>query len=269
MTRVGRSRFVLNNGDMTFKDVSEQCGIDCIRGDGCEPVRLRPRRLARLCVVNYADYFPGSICEDASWRRDFCGPESLNGTSDRLFRNVTGDLRRQAKEAGDATTASTNVAFSDVTVSSGIAKKLGKDWVCSAVISTVTDIPASLWPTTAKRMRCGCNIQEVPVQQRMLLRGVALNRSGEAEANMGSLPTTSIATAQRFPLRQQRIAYAVWARSPGQFMDRTVESGFSVSSLPFTGFDSKSVDFDHDGRDLDLAISNGGAAADPHPTRKM
>ena len=45
-------------------------------------------------VVNYLDFFPGSICEDGSGRRDYCGPESFGGTVDNLYRNTTGDSLR-------------------------------------------------------------------------------------------------------------------------------------------------------------------------------
>ncbi|MFM7864264.1 MAG: FG-GAP repeat domain-containing protein, partial [Planctomycetaceae bacterium] len=34
-----------------------------------------------LFVTHYVDYFPGSICADGTGRRDYCGPQSFQGTA--------------------------------------------------------------------------------------------------------------------------------------------------------------------------------------------
>src|SRR4030095_820089 len=60
-----------------------------------------------LIVVNYVDYSETVKCYDTRGKQEYCGPQGMQGTASRLFRN-----------RGDG-------KFEDASVTSGIAKKIG------------------------------------------------------------------------------------------------------------------------------------------------
>src|SRR5581483_11546398 len=64
-----------------------------------------------LVVANYVQYDHERRCLDRAGRRDYCSPESFNGSATRLFHNL-----------GRAPGA---VRFEDVTVKSGLASRKG------------------------------------------------------------------------------------------------------------------------------------------------
>ncbi len=249
ITRYGNDSLYLNQGNGRFTDATTSAGIANPQWATAASFFDYDRDgWLDLFVVNYVDFFPGSICEDGAGQRDFCGPESLSGTASKIYRNVS------AGRAGQGP------LFEDVTVSSGIARRIGKGL---GVMCRDFDMDGRLDIFVAndgEENFLWIQHDNFVFSNEAILRGVALNRFGESEANMGVV--TDDFNRDGFSdlfithLREESNTLYHGAQF-GQFNDQTVSSGFSVSSLPFTGFGVASVDLDHDA-DFDLVIVNGG-----------
>ena len=250
LTRYGADRLFQNRGDGRFDDITEKAGITNLQwGTAASFVDFDRDGWLDLFIANYVDFYPGSVCEDGSGRRDFCGPESLSGTVGRLYRNL-----------GKPATDTVHSQFEDITVPSGIARRVGKGLgvLCKDFngdglmdIFVANDGEENfLWVQYENKM----------FSNEAILRGVALNRFGEAQANMGvvSEDLNNDGLSDLFVTHLAGEYNTLFQASQvGQFSDRTVAAGLSLSSLPFTGFGVAAADFDHDG-DVDLAIANGG-----------
>ncbi len=254
ITRYGEDSLHLNQGDGRFTDTTVASGISNPQwGTAASFFDYDRDGWLDLFVVNYVDFFPGSICEDGAGRRDFCGPESLAGTTCKLYHNIT------AKTTADGR-AGEGPQFEDVTVSSGIARRVGKGLgvICrdfdmdgrQDIFVANDGLENFLW----------IQHDNFVFSNEALLRGVALNRVGEAEANMGvvtdDFDRDGFSDLLITHLREESDTLYRGTQM-GQFTDQTVASGLAVTSLPFTSFGITAVDFDHDA-DLDVAICNGG-----------
>ena len=198
-----------------------------------------------LFVTHYVDYFPGSICADGTGRRDYCGPQSFQGTADLLCRNLGG--------AGQL------LRFSDVTVTSGIARAQGKGLGAAASdfngdgrtdIYVANDMePNFLWIQNA-----GGEFTEEAV-----LRGCAVDLQGRPQASMG-VSRTDLDQDGRLDLflTHLRGETNTWYRetTDGFFLDDTGRSGLGEPSRNMTGFGTIVADFDLDGL-VDIAVVNG------------
>lgn len=254
ITRYGADSLYLNQGQGSFVDATEAAGISNPQwGTAASFFDYDRDGWLDLFVVNYLDYFPGSICEDGAGRRDFCGPESLGGTASKLYRNVS------ASQPGEGP------KFEDVTVQSGIARRLGKGL---GVLCRDFDMDGRmdiLVANDGEENFLWIQHDNFLFSNEAILRGIALNRFGEAEANMGVVADdfNRDGFSDVFVTHLREESNTLFQGAPlGQFLDQTVASGFSVTSLPFTGFGVAAVDFDHDA-DLDLAIVNGGVKRGP------
>jgi hypothetical protein len=249
LTRYGKDCLYLNQGAGRFEDVTENAGISNPQWATAASFFDYDRDgWLDLFVVNYVDFFPGSICEDGAGRRDFCGPESLAGTASKLYRNVSaGRVGQEPK-------------FEDVSVASGIARRVGKGLGVICRDFDMDGRPDVLVANDGEENFLWIQHDNSVFSNEAILRGVALNRFGEAEANMGVVADdfNRDGFSDLFITHLREESNTLYRGTEfGQFSDQTVASGFSVTSLPFTGFGVTAADFDHDG-DLDLAIANGG-----------
>ncbi|MGE5193502.1 MAG: CRTAC1 family protein, partial [Deltaproteobacteria bacterium] len=247
VTAFGGDRLWVNQGDGTFADrtgtlesINERWGTAAAFFDYDRDGWLD------LCVVNYLDYFPGSLCDDGSGRRDYCGPTSFSGTASKLYRNLGGEDNR-------------GLRFADVTVATGIASRPGPGLGVSCRdfnhdgrpdIFVANDMsPNTLW------------IQQPDgtFRDEGMLRGAAVDRFGKAEASMGvawgdydgdGLDDLFITT-----LRGETNLLLL-GRSGECFSDETPASGLGPPGLEFTWFGVVALDLENDG-DLDLVIVNG------------
>jgi hypothetical protein len=247
ITGYGGDRLLLNNGDGTLTDgthsletINERWGTAAAFFDYDRDGWLD------LCVVNYLDYFPGSLCDDGSGRRDYCGPTSFRGTVSKLYRN-----RGEIDEHG--------LRFSDVTVAAGLAARPGPglgllcrdfDGDGRPDILIANDMsPNTLWVQQS----------DGTFRDEALLRGVAVNRFGQPEANMGvvcgDLDGDGLDDIFITTLRGETNALYL-GRPGGQFSDEVAGSGLGPPSLEFTGFGAVAIDLENDG-DLDLVVVNG------------
>ncbi len=250
LTRYGDDRLFQNRGDGRFDDITEQAGISNPQwGTAASFFDFDRDGMLDLFVTNYVDFFPGSICEDGSGRRDYCGPESLKGTVGRLFRNL-------GKPAND----SVHSTFEDVTIASGIARRVGKGLGLLCRDFDGDGRPDIFVANDGEENFLWIQHDNFVFSNEAILRGVALNRFGESQANMGvvaddfnndgwcDLLVTHLAGEYNTLFQGNQF---------GQFSDKSVSAGIAMASLPFTGFGIASADFDHDG-DVDIAIANGG-----------
>ena len=247
VTNYGPDAFYRNNGDGTFVNATKSAGFS---GGGWSTsaafLDYDADGNLDLYVTRYLDFDPALSCQRLSDARDYCGPQSFEGIPDSLYRN-NGDGR-----------------FSDVTteveiISSG--KGLGV--VCA-------DFTSDGWvdlyvANDGEANRLWVNSGSGTFYDEAIMRGLAFNTHGKAEASMG----VTVGDADRdgeldlFMTHFSRETNTLYtASSYGIFTDATDGSGFAGIDLPFTGFGCGFFDFDHDA-DLDIALVNGRVMRGP------
>jgi hypothetical protein len=235
-----------NDGNLDFEDVTETSGVQTSHW-ATAAVFFDYNRdgWLDLFLVNYVDYFPGSICEDGSGRRDYCGPISFNGTADLLYRN-----RGAEGQPG---------VFENVTIASGLARTMGKGLgaICSDFngdripdIYVANDMEANfLW------------IQDAygKFENEASLRGCATDLQGRPQASMGTVfsDLDQDGNPDLFLTHLRGETNTLYRQFPrGVFLDQTSTSGLGEGSLNQTGFGVVARDLNLDGFP-DLAIVNG------------
>jgi len=252
LTSASGPRLFLNDGHAVFSDVTQSAGIASTRWCTAAAMADIDRDgWLDLMIVNYVDYFPGSVCQDGTGRRDYCGPLSFTGTTDRLYRNL-----------GAAGSPS---VFEDMTVNAGLTAKPGKGLgvICSDLTGDqLTDIyvandmePNHLWVQRAD----GTFHDEAAV------RGCATDVNGRPQASMGTL-WHDLNDDQQFDiflthLRGETNTF-YQQLSHGVFRDESGRSSLAAGSLNFTGFGVAATDIDCDGN-TDLLIVNGRVMRSP------
>jgi enediyne biosynthesis protein E4 len=259
LTRYGEDHLLRNKGNGQFEDITQQSGIANPQwGTAACFADLDRDGFLDLFVANYGDYFPGALCEDSSGRRDFCGPAALSGTVSKLYRNCG--------IQGEGDTACTK--FEDVSIVSGIAQRTGKGLGVLCKDFTDDGRMDIFVANDGEENFLWVQHDNFTFNNEAILRGLALNRFGEAQANMGVVTDDFNHDGWADIVVTHLIGEynTLFSGGPhGQFTDQTAEAGMSNSSLPFTGFGIASADLDLDG-DFDLAIANGGVlrSADAH-----
>ena len=261
VTNLGSNQLLRNNGDGTFSDVTTEAGVD------------DPRWSTSATFFDYdddgwLDLFLASYvrfstdmkreCFAQSSARDYCGPDSYDPVSDRLFHN-----------RGDGT-------FEDVTESSGITAAFGAglgvvaaDFNCDGwtdIYVTNDGDPNQLWLNQR-----GTGV----FQDQALLAGVAFNHMGQAEAGMGvdAGDFDGDGDEDLFMTHLEQESNTLYVNlGNGIFEDRTIQVGLHASSLNYTSFGTGFFDYDNDGW-LDLLVLNGAVRiierlarkGDPYP----
>ncbi len=236
----GRDRFYTNHGGV-FSDATERSGLGL---DGWSSsatfVDYDGDGWLDLFVARYVTYRGGKRCTDAAGRADYCGPSVFAPQPDRLFHN-----------RGDGT-------FEDVSDSSGIGRGIGRGLGVVAFDANgdrKTDFYVAndgdanhLWI----RQDDGRFVDEA------LLRGVAYNQAGEAEAGMGVLAEDLDADGawDLFVTHLAKETNTLYRHAGATYRDLSGESGLAAESLPFSGFGTAEIDLDLDGG-LDLIVANG------------
>ncbi len=241
VTNFGRDAFYRNNGDGTFVDATVAAGFT---GDHWSSSAAffdydRDGDLD-LYVVHYLLFDSGITCRSRNDRPVYCGPQSFEGVPDTLYRNN-----------GDG-------SFSDVTTAAGItspgkglgvvcADLTGDGWVD---IYVANDQEANhLW----------VNNRDGTFSDEAVMRGVAFNAYGEAEASMG-VTVGDVNGDGRLDLFMTHLRDETntlyTATEYGIFIDTSEASGLASVDRGYTGFGCGFFDYDNDG-DLDLALVNG------------
>jgi hypothetical protein len=250
VTEYGGIRLFLNNGNGTFSDITKEAGLDNpLWGTSASFVDYDRDGWLDLVVVNYVDYDPTKPCTEPSGKPDYCGPSSFPGTVPKLYRN-RGRLPGSVSHA---------VRFDDVSLSSGIGRIPGPGLgvVCA-------DFNGDRWPdifiaNDGEPNRLWINQHDGTFKEEAVVRGVAYNGLGRAEANMGIAlgDLKGDGDFAVFVTHLTEQTNTLWAQGPrGMFQDRTAGAGLASPGWRATGFGTVLADFDHDGG-LDLAIVNG------------
>jgi hypothetical protein len=260
LTHYGHSQLLRNRGDGTFEDVTGRAGVG-------NPGWGVSAAFADLDRDGWLDLYVGNYlevrleghrpCHNPSSTPDYCHPLSYSAQPDRLYRN-----------RGDGT-------FEDVSVRSGVAAETGPalgvlpgdfngdGWTDLYVANDST--PNLLW----------VNQRDGTLRNDAVMAGAAVDMGGAAQASMGvsagdvdrdgdeDIVVTNL-TGEGLTL------YA--NDGQGWFEDRTIVTGLSGPSQPFTGFGTGWLDLDADGW-LDLFVANGAVtliralaeAGDPFP----
>lgn len=253
LTKYGSDQLFLNDGTGRFTDVTRQARIENLYWSTAAAMTdLNRDGWLDLVVANYVDYFPGTFCGDAAGRQEFGGPSDFPGTPNRVFMNLG--------RSPDGT-----VSFEDRSAQSGLAsvpsKSLGL--VCRDFDADGdTDIlvandaePNQLWIQSADSFT-----------EEAILRGVAVNRFGEPEGNMGTVMGDF--TGDQHPdlliTHLSGEMNTLWqGDSNGYFSDQTSHFQFGKAGLAQTGFGIVAVDVDFNGN-LDILVANGKVNRDLH-----
>jgi hypothetical protein len=247
VTEYGGLRLFLNNGNGTFTDVAREAGLESVLwGTSACFFDYDRDGWLDLVVVNYVDYSPSRPCGNAG-KRDYCHPNAFNGAVVKLYHNL-GPSGRNGR-----------VRFEDVTLKSGLGRLPGPGLgvVCA-------DFDGDGWPdifvaNDSRANRLWINQHDGTFQEEGVVRGVAYNNVGRAQANMGIALGDADGDGQ-FDLYVTHLTQEtniLWKQGPrGLFRDQTAAAGLANPRWRGTGFGTVLGDFDHDGA-LDLAVVNG------------
>ena len=251
VTEYGRIRLFLNNGNGTFTDVTKEAGLDSpLWGTSACFFDYDRDGWLDLVVVNYVTYDPSRWCSAADSQRDFCGPEGFNGTVTKLYRNLGTRTGRPPASVP---------RFKDVTLESGLGRIRGP-----GLGVFCADFDGDHWPdilvaNDGKPNHLWINQRDGTFKEEGVVRGIAYNCLGHAEANMG-IAAGDVDGDGLFDVLSTHLTeetLTLWRQGPrGTFQDRTAGAGLMSPSWRGTGFGTVLADFDHDGA-LDLAVVNG------------
>jgi hypothetical protein len=255
VTQFGGLRLFLNRGDGTFRDVTVQAGLDSpLWGTSACFFDFDRDGWLDLVVANYVDY-DGFSCPGLDGRADYCAPKVFGGSIPKLYRNIG------RVSSGNAAP----VRFEDVTLKSGLGRfpSSGLGVVCA-------DFDGDHWPdifiaNDGRPNWLFINQRDGTFKEEAVPRGVAYNRMGRPEANMG-IALGDLSGHGMFDLFVTHLTEetnALWVQGPrGVFEDRTVAAGLRNGRGRGTGFGTVLADFDQDGA-LDLALVNGRVSRPP------
>ncbi len=260
LTNYGSNQLWRNDGDGTWTDVTAAAGVDDPRwSTSASFVDIDRDGWLDLFVLGYVEFdvARNPVCYATSSRRDYCGPSSFPGLSDRLFRNrgdgTFEDVSPRARVAA-APAAGLGVVTGDFDDDGWSDLYIANDGVAN-----------HLW----------LNQRDGTLRDEALLAGVAVNRQGKPEASMG-------VTAGDFDNDGDEDLFMAHLAGEtntlyvneggGLFEERTIETGLGAASVAFTSFGTAWIDYDNDGW-LDLLVVSGAvriietraAAGDPYP----
>ena len=241
----------LNSGNGFFIDITKESGLaDPLWSTSAAFFDYDRDGWLDIVVINYLEYDPSRRCtEEASQQSDFCGPNVFQGTATYLFHNLGPQNKRTAGA----------VCFQDVTASSGLSQKpsIGLGVACA-------DFNGDGWPdiliaNDSRPNHLWINQRDGTFREEAMVRGLAYNGHGMAQANMG-IAVGDIDGDGLFDVFITHLTEetnTLWQQGPrGLFQDRTAAAGLAAPRWRGTGFGTVAADFNHDGA-LDLALVNG------------
>jgi len=255
VTNYGPNSLYRNQGNGKFTNVSAKAGIQGSRWSASSAFcDYDADGFLDLYVANYVKFDPAKVCVKGDGAPDYCSPQSLPYETDILYHNDG------------------NGSFSDVTRASGIgAERLpGLGVVCADFtgdgridIYVANDGEANnLW----------VNQGNGKFEDQAFLMGAAVSAMGRPQASMG-VALGDIDSDSDLDLFMTHLIndYNTLYVNDGKygFEDQSAASGLVAPSLPFTGFGTAFIDYEHDG-DLDIVVVNGAVDRHkPYPGARM
>jgi enediyne biosynthesis protein E4 len=244
ITNYGTNKMMRNNGNGTFTDVTAQTGTgDKLWGSSAAFFDYDKDGWLDLYVCNYVffDIEVNKKCFARSSRRDYCGPSAFAPQKDRFYRNK-----------GDGT-------FEDVTDKVLIGYKPGAGLGVVAL-----DVNNDGWldiyvANDGQANQLWLNQKGKSFMDDALFSGAALNQDGHAEASMGIgvIDFDADGDEDIFLTHLMGETNTLYVNNgKGLFEDRTIATGLSANSFPFTAFGTNWIDYNNDGWP-DLFICNG------------
>jgi hypothetical protein len=255
VTNYGPNSLYRNQGNGKFTNVSAKAGIQGSHWSASSAFcDYDADGFLDLYVANYVKFDPAKVCVKGDGAPDYCSPQSLPYETDILYHN------------------NGNGTFADVTRASGIgAERLpGLGVVCTDFtgdgridIYVANDGEANnLW----------VNQGNGKFEDQAFLMGAAVSAMGRPQASMG-IALGDIDSDSDLDLFMTHLIndYNTLYVNDGKygFEDQSAAAGLVAPSLPFTGFGTAFIDYEHDG-DLDIVVVNGAVDRHkPYPGARM
>jgi hypothetical protein len=242
----GRCILYHNNGDGTFSDVTSKAGVGNAGKWASSAAWFDYDNDGKLDLViaNYVDWSPENnfYCgSKGPGLRSYCHPDVYHGQSPALYHNN-----------GDGT-------FTDVTMRSGLGQKPGNG------LGVVTfDYDNDGWQdifiaNDSMPNFLFHNNRDGTFREVAYSAGVAVGVDGQFEAGMGTDAADTTGTG-RLDLvvthLDQQLARLYQNLGDGLFEDATYRSKLSYATFHMSGFGTRFMDYDNDGR-RDLFMANG------------
>lgn len=261
VTEYGRVRLFSNRSEGSlprFEDITTAAGIEnALWGTSTSFLDYDRDGWLDLVIVNYVNYDPSRWCADGSSRQDFCGPGAFPGRMARLYRNL--GLQPDGPPR-----------FEDATVTSGLASLPGPGLgiLCA-------DFDGDRWPdlfiaNDGQPNHLWINQRDGRFVEEAVVRGIAYNAMGKAEANMGVAmgDVNGDGLFDLFVTHLTEETHTLWRQEPrGFFLDQTAASRLIGAASRSTGFGTVMADVDNDA-DLDLILVNGRVTRSANPPKE-
>lgn len=244
VANVGRNTMLLNCGDGTFSEVTENSGIENAQAMSASAAMadLDNDGDLDLYIVNYISEL--TVCRDGQQQITTCIPWTQTCATDELYENLG------------------NGSFRDVTQSSRIGASCGKG-LGVVVAQLDDDLQPDIFVTNDTTpnflFRNQSDHQGLTFEEQGFQTGVAVNGQGQAEAGMG-IACADLDHDLRLDLYVTNFFYEantlLLQTSPALFQDSTAAAGLREPTLLRLGFGTQAVDLDLDGW-AELFVANG------------
>ncbi|PYR89575.1 MAG: hypothetical protein DMF84_24025 [Acidobacteria bacterium] len=247
VTNVGQNVLYHNNGDGTFTERTREAGVDDPRwSTGAAFLDYDGDGYLDLFVANYLDFTVkgNKRCYAPTGEPDYCTPMAYKAVPSRLFHNLG------------------HGKFMDVTDASGIGSSYGPALGVLCADFNGDDRTDIFVANDTAANRLWLNQGDGTFRETALEAGVAYNADGRAKAGMG-VTGEDIDNHGRLTVLVTNLtregATVFHGNDKGLFEDVTVQYGLAEPTFAFTGFGTKWLDYDNDGRP-DLFIANGAVS---------
>lgn len=247
LASLGLDQLYLNGGAASFE---ESDGLEPVNGWSTSTTFFDWNRdgALDLWVCRYVTYDSEKLCFGHDDGREFCDPTAMPSNSDVFLENDgTGRFRRRDEELGVSKLRAPGLGV--------VAIDDNEDgWLDIYVAND--GVENHLW-----RNGNGSSWKELA-----LIRGLAVNSFGKAEAGMGVVSEDLNLDGRPDILlthlrNESNTMYQNYGGGRG-FLDASISYGVATASLPRTGFGVRALDVDWNGH-LDLIVANGSVQGAP------